>query len=275
LLAVYPSSRLASQDVESLTLRFAGWTAISGLEQAAADSLLALLPGSSRDRTGNVTISLGSGAPKRLATCQLDEPGFVVGNITDDGYLTLRRVGRVTTPLFDQRLEGHRVTLFGRRGPVPGVVAVRSTHLTRGRAQSDQVFTVDNAYVDVGAATRDEVLALGLDLLAPVALLKRPHNYGSGLLAAPFAARRAGCAALAAAVLARAPVRGTVVVAFTVQNGERGGPGLSTVNNLRGPFAETKPVTVASRFPETAVETIALTDVRAAYADLVAWLGGR
>jgi hypothetical protein len=65
------------------------------------------------------------------------------------------------------------------------------------------------------------------------------------------------------------------VVAFTVQNGERGGPGLSTVNNLRGPFAETKPVTVASRFPETAVETIALTDVRAAYADLVAWLGGR
>src|SRR5262245_43774745 len=80
-LAVYPSSRLASQDASQLTLRLAGWTAISGLEQAAGDSLLALLPGAARDRTGDVTLTLGRGAPKRLATCQLDEPGYVVGNI--------------------------------------------------------------------------------------------------------------------------------------------------------------------------------------------------
>jgi len=44
------------------------------------------------------------------------------------------------------------VTVFGRRGAVPGVVAVRSTHLTRGRPTGAEApFSVDNAYVDVGA----------------------------------------------------------------------------------------------------------------------------
>ena len=69
-------------------------------------SLLALLPGSTRDRTGNVTVTLGHGAPKRLLTCALDETGYAVGNITDDGYLTLRRVGGVPRAyaIYDQQL---------------------------------------------------------------------------------------------------------------------------------------------------------------------------
>jgi len=124
---------LALQNPESLSVRFSGMTAVTGYEQAMTDSLLALLPGSTRDRSGNVTLTLGRGAPRRLVYCALDEIGYVVGNITDDGYILLRRVGGGLrlSPLFDQQLEGHRVTLFGRKGAVPGVVAVRSTHLTR------------------------------------------------------------------------------------------------------------------------------------------------
>jgi len=125
---------LALQNPDSLAIRLSAMTAVTGYEQAMTDSLLALLPGSTRDRIGNVTLTLGRGTPKRLIACGLDEVGYVVGNITDDGYLLLRRVGvSRTNALFDQQLEGHRVTVFGRRGPVPGVVAVRSTHLTRGR----------------------------------------------------------------------------------------------------------------------------------------------
>ncbi len=86
---------LALQDPESLSVRFAGMTAITGYEQAVTDSLLTLLPGSTRDRAGNVTLTLGRGAPRRLVYCNLDEVGYVVGNITDDGYILLRRVGRL------------------------------------------------------------------------------------------------------------------------------------------------------------------------------------
>jgi len=268
---------LALQSPESLSVRFTGMTAVTGYEQSMTDSLLALLPGSVRDRTGNVTVSLGRGAPKRLIYCNLDEIGYAVGNISDDGYITLRRVGGGArlSPLFDQQLEGHRVTVFGRRGPVPGVVAVRSTHLTRGRPTGNEApFTVDNAYVDVGAASRDEVLSLGISLLTPVALTKRPQRYGNGLLAASNAGRRAACAALAAAALSHPRVRGTVVVAFTVQSLYADTAGLKTIVNLQGPFTEARMVTVPSKFGETTVETVSLRDVNALTADLVRWMEG-
>ena len=267
---------LVLQNPESLAVRFSGMTAVTGYEQAMTDSLLALLPGSTRDRIGNVTLTLGRGTPKRLISCSLDEVGYVVGNITDDGYLLLRRVGLSrTNALFDQQLEGHRVTLFGRRGAVPGVVAVRSTHLTRGRpSPNDPPFTVDNAYVDVGATSRDEVLALGVDVLTPVSLTKRPERYGAGLLAAPNAGRRSACAALAAAALSKPRARGSVVVAFTVQGLYADTAGLNTVKALQGPFAESRQVSLSVKFADTAVETVTLRDVDALVSDVVRWIGG-
>lgn len=268
---------LVLQNPDSLTVRFSAMTAVTGYEQAMGDSLLALLPGSTRDRIGNVTLSLGRGTPKRLVYCDLDEIGYAVGNITNDGYVTLRRVGGGARlyPLFDQQIEGHRVTLFGKKGAVPGVVAVRSTHLTRGRPQRDEPpFTVDNAYVDVGAASRDEVTGLGIEILTPVSLTKRPHRYGRDLLAAPNAGRRAACAALARAALSKPRVRGTVVVAFTVQSLYADTAGLKTVVNTQGPFSEARLVSVPSKFPDTPVETVGLKDVDALVADVVKWIGG-
>src|SRR6184192_4559038 len=279
-LFAVPLFRLSAQsDLDRLTLRITSMTAVTGLEQAMTDSLLALLPGSTRDRTGNVTLTLGQGAPKRLVLCPLDEVGYVVGNITGDGYLLLRRVGaRTTYPLFDQQLEGHRVTVFGSKGPIPGVVAVRSTHLTRGRVATgapDPVFTVDNAYVDVGASSAAEVQALGIAVLAPVSLAKRPQLYGERLLAAPAAGRRAACAALAAAVQAKPNVKGTVVVAFTVQSLYASNAGLASVKALLGPFDDTKTAALPARYMDTAVETVAFADADKLVREMTQWMEGR
>src|SRR2546428_2167070 len=90
LLSVNPSIRPSAQTVADLTLRLSAMTAVSGYEQAVTDSLVALLPGSAKDRAGNVVLTLGRGAPKRLAVCPLDEPGYVVGNITDEDRKSTR-----------------------------------------------------------------------------------------------------------------------------------------------------------------------------------------
>jgi putative aminopeptidase len=279
-LAAAPAVRLSAQtSVAALALRFGAMTAVTGLERAMTDSLVALVPGAARDRFGNVTLTLGRGVPRRLVTCPLDEVGYVVGAVTPEGYLLLRRVGsRVAYPLFDQQLEGHRVTVFGTRGPVPGVVAVKSVHLTRGRATPgapDPPFPLDNAYVDVGATGAAATRALGIDVLAPVALTKQPQLYGDRLLAVRGAGRRAACAALAAAVLTPPRVRGTVVVAFTVQSLYAPDPGVASVQALLGPFEETKTVSLPARYLDTAVETVALRDAEGLERQLVAWLEGR
>ena len=64
------------------------------------------------------------------------------------------------------------------------------------------------------------------------------------------------------------------MLAFTVQSLYADTAGLKTVVNLQGPFSDTRIVTVPSKFGETMVETVALTDVDALVSDVVRWIGG-
>lgn len=224
--------------LDNLVKRFAAMTAVSGYEQRMADTLIKLLPGAKLDRAGNVVVVLGSGEPKTLIACPIDEPGYVIGGVRPDGFLTLRRVGRSRGGLTDQQLEGARITIWGTRGPVPGVVGVKSIHLTNGRPpQSDTPFSVDDAIVDVGADNAAAFATLGIRVLAPVALYKKPMSYADSLLAAPSVGRRAACAALIRAAQTTSPARGSVVVAFVVEQlfTQRG---LLTVGRNLGPFTD-------------------------------------
>jgi putative aminopeptidase FrvX len=194
--------------------------------------------------------------------------------------------------------------VFGVVGPVPGVVAVRSTHLARGRSGNEEPFSIDQAYLDVGAATPAEVDKLGVAVLSPVSLTKRPHRYGQELLAAPVAARRGACAALASAALkaAAAPAPGQTIIAFTVES-RITRRGILTLGNALGPFNETVIVdggddepgqlaeaadttlpstrfgraslwTLPRRYGGSPVETIALEDVANLERRLVQRIGG-
>lgn len=302
-LALIGAGTLQAQDPAALATRLAAMTAVSGFEQGMADSLRLSIPGARLDRAGNVVKSSGAGPGGLLVVCPLDEPGYVVGELRSDGWLTLRRVGAGADPKFDQRQEGERVTVWGTRGPLPGVVAVRSVHLARGRGAADQPFTVDDALVDVGASSAAQAAAGGVAVLAPVAREKRPLRYGHDLLAAPWAGRRGACAALASAAATTHPA-GRVVVAFTVEQG-LGLRGMLTVMHTEGPFDRTilvdgrtgafgAPVegsdsamgarypmfgkvsrlSLATRYGGAPVETISLPDVQALASRLTVEMGG-
>ena len=302
-LALLGAGPLQAQDPAALATRLAAMTAVSGFEQGMADSIRALIPGAHLDRAGDVVKSSGPGTGGLLLVCPLDEPGYVVGEVRSDGWLTLRRVGAGADAKFDQRQEGERVTVWGTRGGIPGVVAVRSVHLTRGRGAADQPFTVDDALVDVGAANAVQASAGGVAVLAPVAREKRPARYGHDLLAAPSAGRRGACAALAVAAGTAHPV-GRVVVAFVVEQG-LGLRGMLTVMHTEGPFDRTilvdgrtgafgvpiegsdsamgaryamfgkvSRLSLATKYSGAPVETISLPDVQALASRLTAEIGG-
>jgi putative aminopeptidase FrvX len=307
-------SPAAGPPLDALVVRLANMSAVTGLEDAMAESLAAALPGATTDRAGNVVVVRGSGAPTRVVVCPMDEVGYVVGAITPDGYLTVRRVGTTFMgPLYDQYLEGQRVTVFGRRGALPGVVGVRSVHLTRGRiSPTEEPFNLDNAYVDIGATSAAGAQALGVDLLAPVTREKRAHRYGTDLVAAPDASARAACAALLEAVV-RLPAgggRGTAVAAFTRRRNLRwDGASAVIIEHARGAAAgdvvllggtaaadslgsgavpasrDSLPAaqgfqaatawSLPTRYARTPVETVSLKDVAALADKLQAVLGGR
>jgi putative aminopeptidase FrvX len=220
--------------------------AVAGREGEAADFLAGRLAGLPvrRDAMGNLVLRLGSGEPRRLVVCPLDEPGFVVSRIEPDGYLRLAAVGPALGPLWEQAHAGQVVTIGGARGAVAGAVAIPSIHLHPEPAAAPPPLAIADAYVDVGAESAGEVADLGVRLLDPVALRKRPVRLAHGLIAAPAARVKAGCIAAAEAARElyqaadRPPGRaaGSVVFAWTTLDLVNGA-GLDYLLHEEGPFA--------------------------------------
>ena len=223
LAIVFPLRVSFAQDgdarSDAKTLRL--WIALDappGWEHLATDRILQAMPGWHRDALGNLILRKGSGSPRRVVACALDRPGFAVTEITDAGYLRLREVGSLRMhPLWTQFHEGQRIRVLTRGGPVAGVVTVKSTHLQRGRAPNAPVTTLDDLWVDVGASSRAEVRALGIEMLNPAVRDAVGWSYGD-FVAGPLAGVRVGCAAVASAAQGRVASGETIFLLTTLRS---------------------------------------------------------
>jgi putative aminopeptidase FrvX len=237
LLLVPLAAAAAANEAEHLTAALtplAGMPAVSGYEEQAVAWLAGRLKpfGPQVDELGNLTLTLGSGAPHRLLVTSIDEPGYVVSAITDDGFLRVQRLPqRGVHPWSELMHSAQPVQVLARdRRLIPGVVAGLSTHLQPGRLSPADRRTehLDRIYIDVGARSPEEVRTLGVDLLDPITLEKHVHPLAQDRLAAPFLSDRAGAAVLLRLVegMEQARLRGRLTVAFVVRR-YMGNQGLS------------------------------------------------
>jgi putative aminopeptidase FrvX len=224
------------------TQAFLSVVAVSGRERPAADFIAGRLAGLpvSRDSLGDVVLTVGSGEPRRLVACALGEPGFIVSDIQEDGYLRVVPAGGPVGALWTQSFEGQTVVIGGDQGWRAGAVVLPSVHLQQGaRGLRERPFSAEDVYIDAGAGSAAGVAALGIRLMDPVALIRRPLKLAGGLAAAPAAAQKGACAALAevARSYRKAPGAGTVVFAWTVSDALNRS-GLQHVARERGPFQD-------------------------------------
>jgi putative aminopeptidase len=201
-----------------------------GAEQLASDVILKSMPDWRRDTLGNLILRKGSGSPRRVVGCSLDRAGFAVTEITESGFLRLREAGSAIRqhPLWVQFHEGQRILVLTRRGPVAGVVAVKSTHLQRGRVAAP-VAALDDLWVDVGATSALDVARLGIEMLDPVVRDFSSWAFGD-YVSGPASGNRVGCAAVAAASRQDVKAGETIFVMTVMRN--FGQDGLESV--LRG-----------------------------------------
>lgn len=200
----------------------ADWIALAvppGDEQAATTLIAHVLPGWTRDAFGNLVARRGHGAPRRVVACGLDDQAFVVSEITGAGYIRLSSPGRLRkSPLWDDFHQGQRVRILSAAGARPAVVAVRSVHLWRQRADDDAMPHIDDLWVDAGARSAADVAAMGIRVLDPV-VREWPSTRYADVVAGPVAGARAGCAAVAASVVSgRTPRHGETVWVIGVQH---------------------------------------------------------
>src|SRR5580658_565966 len=221
-------SRIAGDMLSDLH-EFSETPAISGYEQELGAKIAKELSAYSpqTDNIGDVTITIGSGAPNRLIVAALDEPGFVVSDVTDDGYLRLQRLPQNgTIPLFEELYAAQPVRVRTTQGKwIDGVVAGLSVHLQPGRAETPKMGDIENMYVDIGAASADEARRAGVDNLSPVGIGRSAADVNGHWNAAGIGDRYGAVAVIESLRrLDRSKLKGTLTVAFVVQQwtGARG-----------------------------------------------------
>ncbi|HEX4074856.1 MAG TPA: hypothetical protein VHX49_05620, partial [Candidatus Acidoferrales bacterium] len=211
---------------------FVATPAVPGYEKALSekirDEVASLHP--AVDNLGEVVVTLGSGAPHRLIVAPIDEPGYVVSGITDDGYLRLQRLPQSSLslpPIFNELYSAQPVKVGTAGGKwIDGVVAGLSIHLQSGRADAPKASDLENMYVDIGASSAAEARKAGVDVLSPVAIDRRLAGLGDADLAGASVGDKFGAAAVLEMLREVDPskIKGTLTVAFVAQQwvGARG-----------------------------------------------------
>lgn len=181
---------------------------VSGDEAPVRETVRRLLPGWAKpttDSAGNLWLRVGHGEPTVVFVAHLDEVGFLVTGIDDDGRVALAPVGGFYPSLW----EGMPALVHTRRGTVPGVfVPDDSTPGGSGVVR-----------VDVGTSSRSATEGLGVAIGGTVTMPKDYARLAGTRATARSFDDRVGSAALvmAARRLDRTRLRHTVIFLWSVR----------------------------------------------------------
>jgi len=164
------------------------------------------------DDYGNAVATLSGNDTEVALAGHGDEIGFIVRDLTDDGFVRLGRIGGSDKTVS----RGQHVTIHTADGPVDGVVGQTAIHLRE--SDDDSVPDVAEQHVDVGATDGEELEEL-VDRGDPITFQQTITELENGRLSARGMDNRIGIWAAAEGLrrAAEAGVDATVHAVSTVQ----------------------------------------------------------
>ena len=108
------------------------------------------------DNLGNIIVfKKGKNRPgaRLMLSAHMDEVGFMVTDITADGYLRFDEVGGL-----DRRVVPGKTVTVG-KNKINGVIGVKPVHLSSGEERT-VVAKLTDMYIDIGAGSREDALSL-------------------------------------------------------------------------------------------------------------------
>ncbi len=97
---------------------------------------------------GNVIayVKGSSGEGKMLLTAHMDEVGFMISEIDDDGFLYFQRLGGIDPKV----LAGRPVTVRGNKGDIKGIICSKAIHMQTPEERK-RATPLEKMYIDIGA----------------------------------------------------------------------------------------------------------------------------
>ncbi|PKR84552.1 M42 family metallopeptidase [Heyndrickxia camelliae] len=171
------------------------------------------------DGIGNV-IAVKKGSlpgPKVLLTAHMDEVGFIVKKVEENGLLRFEKLGGHD----DRILLAQQVKVLGNSGEIYGVIGTMSAHFVKFDDPS-KVRKHSHLYIDIGASSKAEVEEMGIEVGAPVTWateMKVLGPKGKEMIMTKSLDDRAGCAVLLQLIneLQKETFAGEVTLLFSVQ----------------------------------------------------------
>lgn len=170
------------------------------------------------DRMGNVIASFNGdpAIPSVMIFTHMDQLGFFVRKIEDDGLIRVERMGGVS----ERAMAAQAVTLcVGEGRDVPGIIMNKAHHATTPD-EKYKVVTTPDIRIDTGHGSKQAVEAAGVKIGTPVVYQPRIIELARDRVAGTSVDDRAGCAALieiARGLAKREGTGPTVHVVFSVQ----------------------------------------------------------
>ncbi|NMC46399.1 MAG: M42 family metallopeptidase [Chloroflexi bacterium] len=130
---------------------------VPGREGQVADFIRSSLPSICDcriDHLGNLIVHVGGKGKRVMLVAHMDEVGFIVQRILDNGFLKIERMGGTSI----RALPGSRLSLWTSKGCLPAVAGVLPQHLDSKEFISD----FSRVFIDVGTFSKEETLALGV-----------------------------------------------------------------------------------------------------------------
>lgn len=129
------------------------------------------------DKLGNVMARVnqtGHSQPfKVLLFAHMDELGFLVRKIEEDGFLRLERLGGIP----EKSMSGQSLVIKNEHGSYQGIIGPKSHHVTTAE-EKYRVLPVGEAFADFGFRAKKEVLKAGIYPGTPVSYARQFFNNG-------------------------------------------------------------------------------------------------
>lgn len=101
-------------------------------------------------------VDVNSTVPTIMIEAHADEIGMVVQYISDDGFITLNKLGGSDSTI----ARAKKVTIYNKRGKVTGVIGNTAIHLQDSKNGGGKQPAWKDIFVDIGVSNREEALEL-------------------------------------------------------------------------------------------------------------------
>ncbi len=191
---------------------------VAGREEEVRNLMITLLKPYadevSVDRLENViAVKKGEqGKPKVMFAAHMDEVGLMVKTITKEGFLQFAKLGGID----DRILLAQKVNVLTEKGALAGVIGSKPPHIQK-EEERKKIVAFDEMFIDIGAASREDVKTMGVKVGDPVAFDVKYVDTGKDSVLGKAFDDRVGCAAMIETLKMLKDTECTVYAVGTVQ----------------------------------------------------------